>query len=79
MIHWLNKRYFDLVQSLVYDKALYLIIREHVKLHKAKDEATLKWLCWCTAKAFIGIPCFYNLFYHLKNGGQVLLEDIHLF
>jgi hypothetical protein len=67
------------VQSLVYDKALYLIIRERAKLHKAEDEATLEWPCQCTTKASIGIPCFHDLFYCLKDGGQVLLKDIHPF
>jgi hypothetical protein len=63
----------------VHDKALYLIIRERAKLYKAKDEATLEWLCCCTIQASLGVPCFYNLFKRLKDGGQVLLKDIHPF
>ena len=42
MVHRLNKKYFDLVQGLVHDEALYLIARERAKLRKAEDEATLK-------------------------------------
>jgi hypothetical protein len=67
------------VQGLVHNKALFLIIREQAKLHKAKDEATLEWLCQCTIQASIGVPCFYDLFNCLRDKGQVLLEDIHPF
>jgi hypothetical protein len=27
----------------------------------------------------MGVPCFHNLFKRLRDGGQVLLEDIHPF
>jgi len=27
----------------------------------------------------MGVPCFHDLFNRLKDGGQVLLEDIHPF
>lgn len=79
VVHRLNKRYFDLVQGLVHDKALFLIIRERAKLHKAEDEATLKWPCQCTIQASMGLPCFHDLFNRLRDGGQVLPEDIHPF
>jgi hypothetical protein len=67
------------VQGLVYNKALYLIIKERAKLHKAEDDASLKWLCRCTIQILMGVPCFYNLFECLRDGGQVLLKDIHPF
>jgi hypothetical protein len=38
--HQLNKLYFHLVQGLVYDRALYLILCECAKLHKAKEQAS---------------------------------------
>jgi hypothetical protein len=79
VVHRLNKRYFDLIQGLVHDTALYLLIRERAKLHKAEDEATLVLPCQCTIKASMGLPCFHDLFHRLKDGGQVLPEDIHPF
>lgn len=41
MMHRLNKQYFDLVQHLVYNKALLLIMHECVKLHKFEEEANI--------------------------------------
>jgi hypothetical protein len=79
VVHQLNKRYFDLVQGLVYDRALYLIIQERAKLHKAEDDASLEWLCQCTIQASMGVPCFHDLFKRLRDSGQVLPEDIHPF
>lgn len=63
----------------MHDKALFLIIRERAKLHKAEDEATLSWPCRCTIRASMGLPCFHDLFNRLQDGGQVLPEDIHQF
>jgi hypothetical protein len=40
-MHRLNKQYFDLVQHLVYNKALLLIMHECVKLHKFEEEANI--------------------------------------
>jgi hypothetical protein len=42
VIHWLNKRYFDLIQGFVYNRVLYLVIQERAKLYKAEEEATLE-------------------------------------
>jgi hypothetical protein len=77
--HHLNKRYLDLVQGLVHDRALHLIRQEKAKLHKAEDEATLTWPCSCTVQASLGIPCYHYLFERLKDGGRVLPKDIHPF
>jgi hypothetical protein len=77
--HHLNKRYFDLVQGLVHDRALHLIRREKAKLHKAEDEANLNWLCNCIVQASLGIPCYHDLFERFYNGGRVLPEGIHPF
>ena len=63
----------------MHNKALFLIIRERAKLHKAEDEATLKWPCQCTIQASIRVPCYYNLFKRLRDSRQVLLKDIHPF
>jgi len=79
VLHWLSKRYFDLVQSLVYDRALLLIVREQAKLHKAEDKANMDWPCRCTIQQTIGILCYHDLFERLKDGGQVLPRDIHPF
>jgi hypothetical protein len=87
--HRLNKPYFHLVQGLVYDKALILILRECVKLYKAKEEASSReqrpatradlGLCICTIKASMGIPCFHTIFDRLTGNGHILPEDIHPF
>lgn len=63
----------------MHDRALYLIIQEWAKLYKAEDGATLEWPCQCTIQLLIGLPCFHDLFLCLKDGGQVLLKDIHPF
>jgi hypothetical protein len=42
VIHRLNKRYFDLVGHLVYNKALLLIISQCAKLHRKEEEADLE-------------------------------------
>ena len=79
--HQLNKRYFDSIQGLVYDRALYLILKERAKLHKAQAEARAELEpCNCTIKASIGLPCFHTVFERVGDGlGQILLEDIHPF
>jgi hypothetical protein len=79
VVHYLNRRYFDLIQGLVHDRALRLIIKEKAKLHKAEDEANLTWPCQCTIQASMGVPCYHDLFERMKGGGQVLPEDIHPF
>ena len=79
MMHRLKKRYFDLVQHLVYNKALLLIMHERVKLYKLEEEANLDWPCQCTIQRSMGLPCYHNLFERLRDGGQVLPEDIHPF
>jgi hypothetical protein len=79
VLHQLNKRYFDLVQGLVYDRALLLIVRERAKLHKAEDKANIDWPCRCTIQASMGVLCYHDLFERLREGGQVLPEDIHPF
>ena len=47
MMHRLKKRYFDLVQHLVYNKALLLIMHERVKLYKKRGfvlkEVPVRW------------------------------------
>jgi hypothetical protein len=86
--HRLNKSYFHLVQGLVYDRALYLILCECAKLHKAKEtanqaqrQATRADLgpCTCTVKASLGIPCFHTLFNRIADNGHILPKDIHPF
>jgi hypothetical protein len=80
VVHRLNKRYFDLIQGLVHDKALNLVIQEKAKLYKAEDAATLLTEpCKCTIQSSMGILCFHDLAYRLSEGGQVLPEDIHPF
>jgi hypothetical protein len=39
VMHRLNKRYFDLVIYLVYNKALLLIIQQYTILHQKEEEA----------------------------------------
>ena len=39
----------------------------------------LEWPCRCTIKVSISVLCFHDLFHCLKDGGQVLPEDIHTF
>jgi hypothetical protein len=80
VVHHLNRRYFDLIQGLVHDKALHLIIKEKAKLHKAETEATLLTEpCQCTVRSCMGVPCFHELSQRLSDAGQVLPEDIHPF
>jgi hypothetical protein len=79
MMYRLNKRYFDLVQYLVYNKALLLIIHKCVKLHKFEEEANIQWPCKCIIQSSIGLPCYHDLFKRFRDGGQVLPTDIHPF
>jgi hypothetical protein len=67
------------VQGIVYDRALLLIVRECANLHKAEEEASLEWPCQCTIQASMGVLCYHDLFKRLRDGGQVLPEDIHAF
>ena len=39
----------------------------------------LEWPCQSTIQASMGVPCFHDLFNRLRDGGQVLPEDIHPF
>jgi hypothetical protein len=84
----LNKSYFYLVQGLVYDRALYLVLREYAKLYKAKKttnqaqrQATRADLgpCTCTIKASLGILYFHTLFDRFEDNGHILPEDIYPF
>jgi hypothetical protein len=85
--HWLNKPYFHLVQGLVYDQALYLILCECAKLHKAKEQAYTQVqrqtsradlrLCTCIVTALMGVPCFHTIFDRFAENGHILPEDIH--
>jgi hypothetical protein len=59
--HKLLKNYFALVQSLVYDRALLLILVECAKLHKAKEQNSTLGPCNCTVKASIGLPCYHTV------------------
>jgi hypothetical protein len=77
--HALNKAYFNTIQSLVYDKALHLILRQCAKLHKAKEENTHLGPCLCTIKQLISLPCFYTVYQQFLRSGYILLEDIHPF
>jgi hypothetical protein len=87
--HRLNKPYFHLVQGLIYDRALYLILCECAKLHKAKEQASSRVQreanradlgpCTCTVKTSMGIPCFHTVFERLNGNGHILPEDIHPF
>ena len=79
--HRLNKSYFHLIQRLVYDRALFLILAECAKLHKAKEQAqgAELGLCNCTIKQSMGLPCFHTVNQRLSGGGYILPEDIHPF
>ena len=79
--HQLNKRYFDSIQGLVYDRALYLILQGRAKLHKVQAEARAELgPCNYTIKALLGLPCFYTILERVRDGlGQILPEDIHPF
>jgi hypothetical protein len=78
--HYLNRRYFDLVQQLVHDRALQLILYECAKLHKAQEqEQKITWPCKCTITNSHGLPCFHLISERFKKGGQILLIDIHPF
>jgi hypothetical protein len=70
--------YFHLIQSLVCDWALFLILVEWVKLHKAEEQGSLSVYC-CTITASIGIPCFHKVFERLRGAGHILPEDVHPF
>jgi hypothetical protein len=79
--HCLNRLYFHIVQSLVYDRALFLILAECAKLHKAKEQHAVLPACRCTIKASMGLPCFHTVAERLKKPGlrYILPEDIHPF
>jgi hypothetical protein len=78
--HRLDKGYFYMVQSLVYDRALFLILIECAKLHKAKEQHGSNLPpCNCTIKASMGLPCFYIVAERLSSPGYILPEDVHPF
>jgi predicted transcriptional regulator len=77
--HKLNKPYFHIVQSLVHDQALFLIVVECAKLHKAKEQNADLGPCNCTIKQSMGLPCFHTVHKRLLNGGYILPTDIHPF
>jgi hypothetical protein len=79
--HRLNRPYFHIVQSLVYNRALFLILAECAKLHKAKEQHVVLPTCRCTIKASMGLPCFHTVAEHLEKPGlgYILPEDIHPF
>jgi hypothetical protein len=77
--HALHKAYFNIIQSLVYDRALHLILIQCAKLHKAKEENTHLRPCICTIKQSMGLPCFHTIHQRFLRGGYILLEDIHPF
>jgi hypothetical protein len=77
--HALHKAYFNIIQSLVYNRALHLILRQCAKLHKAKEENTHLRPCICTIKQSMGLPCFHTIHQRFVRGGYILLEDIHPF
>jgi len=68
-----------MIQSLVYDRALRLIIVESAKLHKAKELNLDLGPCNCTIKQSMGLPCFHTVYERLSNGGYILPTDIHPF
>jgi hypothetical protein len=77
--HRLNKIYFYLVQSLVYDRVLFLILVEYAKLHRLKEQNTELGPCIYTIKASMGLPCFYIVSERLSTGGYIQPTDIHPF
>jgi hypothetical protein len=77
--HHLNRRYFDLIQQLVHDRALYLILFECAKLYKEQEKEGLQWLCECTITKSHRLPCFHDISERFQAGGQILPEDVHPF
>ena len=77
--HSLNKVYFHMIQSLVHDRAMFLIVVECAKLYKAKEEHPNLGPCHCIVKQSMGIPCFHTVHERLSSGGYILLADIHPF
>jgi hypothetical protein len=76
--HRLKGAYFHVVQSLVYDRALFLILAECAKLYKAKEQGSLG-LCTCKIEKSMGLPCFHTVEKRLASPGYILPEDIHPF
>lgn len=77
--HRLNKVYFQLIQSLVYNRALFLILAECAKLHKEQEKSNNLGICTCAIKKSMGLPCFHIVSQRLAHPGNILLEDIHPF
>jgi hypothetical protein len=72
--------YFHLIQGLVYNRALFLILVERAKLHKAQENGQNSLgVCTCTITTSMGIPCFYKVAERLKSTRHILLEDVHHF
>jgi hypothetical protein len=68
-----------MIQSLVYNKAMFLIVLECVKLYKAKEQGPNLRPCLCIVKQSIGVLCFHTVYKQLLNGGYILPLDIHPF
>jgi hypothetical protein len=77
--HRLNKVYFHLIQSLVCDQALFLILVERAKLHKAQEQGQNLGVCNCTVTTSMGIPCFHKVAERLCGARHILPEDVHPF
>jgi MULE transposase domain len=77
--HHLNKGYLHRIQSLVYDQALQLIVKEVTKLNKAKSTNPILKDCTCIIQTSMGLPCFHTVSQRLEEGGYIMPEDIHPF
>ena len=79
--HSLSKVYFHMVQSLVYDKALRIILVECAKLYRLRESSAELVLgpCNCTIKQSMGLPCFHVVHERLLEGGYIFPTDIHPF
>jgi hypothetical protein len=77
--HHLNKDYLHQIQSLVYDQALQLIVKEVGKLNKAKAENLILPNCTCIIQSSMGLPCFHIVSQRLQESGYIKPKDIHPF
>jgi hypothetical protein len=65
---------FAAVLQYVHGHALLKILQEHAKLPPAGPPLPY---CSCTVRQSFGLPCYHTIWKRKRNGGVILLSDIH--
>jgi hypothetical protein len=72
--HSINIPLFAAVLQHVHGYALQKILQEHAKLPATRPPPPS---CICSISQSIGLPCYHTIWERKRDGGVILLEDIH--